>query len=292
MVDVSADFFPSYSLYTYNEFTNTLNLLLLSCKEVTYQFGLLWHPGLLLGNLFFKLDVNSADIPYNWINNKMANAYLKQKRDTNYSFSGLPVKIFTNQNGLSTMVSETYNRAFEPETRVRTEHNTYFGNICITQFDDDGNEIWGTVLPDAQCLKSYHHTYYTGQLAKRWQEQYMFNDLPEAIYNRQFVSFNTYSKDRNFYIVYNDYNKNFNNSIEYPGDTVYNFEVTNACYYKMNSKKEITKNYLFGIPATDEYISGFIEGADFDQQRGVYATLVQYRKDNKVKLCMAWSRLD
>ena len=291
MIDVTQDIFPYYSNYTYNPFSKSLNLLLLSYKSIAYRNGLEWIPGALTANLFFKLDENNLDIAHNWISNKIANAYLKQKTDTTRNFQGLPVKMFTNENGLSTLVSESYNRYGIPSF-ARPDYNSYIGNICITQFDDDGNEIWGTILPNSQCYTSHTHYCNPYQLSKRWQVQQIFGDWPPQVYERQFVSINTYSNGNNSYIVYNDYNKNFNNSIEHPGDTVYNFNITNACYYKMNRKKEITKNYLFGEPAANEYKTSFIEGADFDEQRGVYATLVQYKKNDNVTLCMAWSRLD
>jgi hypothetical protein len=228
----------------------------------------------------------------NKIKNSIANDYLRQHTDTSKFFDGIPIKMFTNENGLSTLISQSDNEVGEEETRITYDYQDYFGNIGITQFDDNGNEIWGTVLPCAQYCRSHGHYYSIKELAKRWQEQVVFGDVPPQVYNRQFVSVNAYAQDKNFYIVYNDYDKNFNNSISKPGDTVYNFEATNACYYKINSKKEISKHYLFGEPAKKEYKCSFIEGADFDEQRGNYASLIQYSKYGKITLCMAWSHLE
>ena len=120
----------------------------------------------------------------------------------------------------------------------------------------------------------------------------MFGDLPEQVYSRQFFSINSYCWSKNFYMVFNDADNNFNNSIKSPGDTVYDLEKTNTCYYKINRKREISKGYLFGVPAANEYACSFIEGADFDEQRGVYAALVRYQKGDDVSLRMAWSHLD
>ena len=120
----------------------------------------------------------------------------------------------------------------------------------------------------------------------------MFGDLPEQVYFRQFFAVNTYSHNRNYYIIFNDDTKNLNNTIKRPGDTVYSFGHANTFCYKLNRKKEVSKNYLFGEPAADEVIGSFIEGADFDEQRGVYATLVRYQKGDDVSLRMAWSHLD
>ncbi len=110
------------------------------------------------------------------------------------------------------------------------------------------------------------------------------------VYNRQFLSANIYFANSNCYIVYNDYNKNFTNNLRNPGDTVYAFANTNACYYKVDKKREVTKTYLFGEPARNEFKSSFIEGADFDELRGTYATLVQRKRGNNISLYMAWCR--
>jgi hypothetical protein len=135
----------------------------------------------------------------------------------------------------------------------------------------------------------YYNAY---EFSKKWQSERLFGDFPETVNERQFASINSYYHDKNFYIIYNDNNNNFNNSIEHPGDTVYDYNITNACYYKMNRKKEITKNYLYGQPGADEYKCSFIEGADFDEQRGTYVSLVQYKKGSDISLRMAWSKLE
>lgn len=292
LIDLTAAVFPFYAIYTYNSFARSLNLLLFSYKPLFSQFGLNRMAGKVSSSLFFKVDEQDFTIGYSKIKNQIASDLLKQHTDTFNFFDGIPIKMFTNENGLSTLISQSVTRFGEQETRITYNLEDYIGNIGITQFDDDGNELWGTVLPLAQYFKSYKHHYSIKEMAKRWQEQEVFGDEPPRVYNRQFVSVNAYSHDKNFYIIYNDYDKNFNNSLSKPGDTVYSFDITNACYYKINSKKEITKNYLFGKSSANEYKTSFIEGADFDEQRGIYAALVQYRKNDKVTLCMAWRRLD
>ena len=305
---LSNDTYPFYSNYTYNPFAKTINLLLLSYQEVEYQYGLEWLPGTIIQHLLFKIDESNMAVGYKWIKNKMASNALKQKKDTTaytdvlstnpyallnmFAFEGLPINMYTNENGLSTIISESFSMYGEKETQVRYNRYTYLGYLGITQFDDDGNEIWGTVLPIKQRFKSYRRYHSPYQLSKKWQSQEFFGDLPEAVNERQFFSVNSYNYDKNFYIIFNDNNKNFNNSIEHPGDTVCNFNFTNTCYYKMNRKKEISKHYLFGEPEANEYKSSFIEGADFDEKRGIYASLVQYKKEDKTSLCMAWSKLD
>jgi hypothetical protein len=266
---------------------------MLSYQDLVYRYGLVLRPGANTENVFFKLDESNMDVTFTRLRNAMAENELKHKTDTGRTLTdALPVKLYTNENGLSTLVSQSYSRYVEPESNVRTNFITYLSTIGITQFDDDGNEIWGTVLPCSQYYKSYHHYYDPKALSKKWQEQFILSDLPEQAYYRQFFSVNTYTSGRDLFIVYNDDNKNFNNSIAHPGDTIYDFSKANACYYKVDRKREVTKKYLFGDPAKNEYRSSFIEGADYDEQRGIYAALIQYRKNDETSLQMAWAHLD
>jgi hypothetical protein len=293
MADVSTEVYPYHVFCTRNSFAGSINLLLQGYRDAYIKSGLEMFPAAILHQVLLKMDENDLGIKFKWINNVEANTYLRQRTDTNHFFTGLPLAIFTNENGLSTMVSESFVRYKNVESSARPNvYETYLGNICVTQFDDDGNEIWGTVLPKTQYYKSYRHYYYIRQQSNRWNEQVLIGDLPPQVYDRQFVSANVYTRDKNFFIIYNDAGKNFGNSLEKPGDTVYTFDNTNLCYYKINRKKEITKNYVFGNPEAREYKCGFVEGACFDEQRGVYAALVQYTRGSNVSLRMAWRKLD
>jgi hypothetical protein len=240
-----------------------------------------------------SVDAASMALKYKWIKNEMANHYFQRQTDSTRLFDGVPLKMFTNDNGLSTVIYRSFSRYRDIESK---EHpvvfDSYLGNFCITQFDDEGNELWGTVLPDAQFFKSYRHYYFVNDLSRRLYGQNLFYDFPDEVYARQFLSQNIYLKDRNYYIVFNDYNKNFDNSIAHPGDTVYGFNATNAVYYKMDRKKEVTKHYVFGSPAESEYRTAFIEGADFDDVRGLYVSLLQCKKGKEVSICMSWSHLE
>ena len=293
LVDVSQEVYPYYAQSSYNPFAKSVNLLLLSYRDALYRYGLELRPTSLTSNLFFKLDEDNLAASYTWMNNQLANQSLKEHTDTGNFFKGLPLKLSTNNNGLSTLVSESYSRFKNIESSSRTDvFETFFGDIGVTQFDDDGKEIWGTVLPKSQYLKSYRHYYSAAELGKRAQQQEMFGDLPRQVYDRQFVSCNTYNNGNDQYIVFNDYNKNLQSNIEAGSDTVFTFDHTNTCYYKINKKKEVSKQYMFGDPLTKEYKASFIEGADFDEQRGTYASLIQYKRGEYTSLRMAWRHLD
>jgi hypothetical protein len=293
MAHLGTNVFPLHDYCTYNPVAQTFNLFLCSYNDVLYRFGGELRPSIYTSDLLFTMNKDEPVMNFKWIDNNMASSYMKEHAAIGAPFQGVPVYLSTNRNGLSTSVFESFYRYDNLESYLHPHlYETYLENIAITQFDDDGNEIWGVVLPKTQYYKSYFHYYYVDHLSKSWQQDRLFGDNPPEVYARQFVSLNTYIHANNLYVVYNDVNKNFNNTITHPGDTMYACTNTNTCYYKINKQKEVTKNYLFGEPATDEYKASFIEGADFDEQRGVYAALVQYKKGDDISLCMAWSRLD
>ena len=292
-LDLKRDVYPYYSNCTFNRFVNNLNLLLFSYFPYNRKEGLDYQPAAMQSSLFLSIDTEYMSVKHSWIKNDMANVYYKAKTDSTKLFDGIPIKMFTNEYGLTTVIYEAFVRHGIPENKVLYGHENFLGNICITQFDDTGKELWGTVLPKAQYYKSYQDYYSPYMLSKKTQDNSMFDfDDPEQVYNRQFVSVNTYTRNRDYYIIYNDKDKNFNNSMKAPGDTVYNFSATNTCYYKLGRGKVVTKHYVFGTPAENEYKCSFIEGADFDAKRGVYAALVQYKKNDEVSLRMAWSHLE
>ena len=291
--DLSTEIFPYYTTCSYNPFAGTINVLLLSYREAFYRYGVEMRPTAFVSNLLFRLDEHDLTGNYSWFRNELANSLLIEKTDTAAIFTGLPLCMFTNSNGLSTVVSESYDRYMNAENYTRSRaFETYLGSISITQVDDTGKEIWGTVLPRSQYYRSYRHYYRPTYLAKRWQDHAMFNDLPPQITERQFLSAAVYARGDNHYIIYNDCGKNIRNTITSPGDTLYASELANACYYRMNRKRQITKEYLLGEPLDKEYKSCYVEGGDFDEDRGVYASLIRYKRGSYISLRMAWVTLD
>ncbi|MCW3121707.1 MAG: hypothetical protein JWQ38_1199 [Flavipsychrobacter sp.] len=291
-VDVSTEIFPYFSNYTYNPFAGTLNLLLLSYRDIEYKYGINWLPTALINHVFFKLGEHDMSLDYKWMNYKMATKQLQAKTDTTKAYEGIPVSMFTNENGLTTIISTTYGRYPEQENERRTDYNTFLGNIAITQLDDNGNELWATILPFSQRHMSYQHYDSAYSIANKAQSMPLFNDIPMNVYQRQFFGVNCYNSGKNTYIVFNGNDNDPSTTIESKAkDTVYNYSRTNTFYYKL-CKREVTKHYVFGTPAANEYKCSFVEGADFDDKRGVYASLVQYRKGDNISLRMAWSQLE
>ncbi len=319
VIDVTKDIYPFYTNYTYNEFAHSLNLLLLSYTDGILRNGIDLQATSLQASLFLKFDEYSLDFGLSRIRNQNAVNTQNTTKDTTAIYEGLPAKMFTNENGLTTLISTAFSRNYNNigglaassmlgttsvasassamsrlsiDSRLRI-FETYLTNIAITQLNDDGVEIWGTMLPFNQYFVShgaYYYTYFNE--SKRWQEQMMFADMPPQVYDRQFHNFNAYSHNNNTYIIYNDYNENFSKPAGKVADTVFDFSLTNTVCYKVGRRHELTKTYLYGQPGYKEYKSGFIESGDYDDRKSVYASLIRYMKFNKTELKMAWTKLE
>ncbi len=316
MIDVTKDIYPFYTNFTYNEFAHNLNLLLLSYTDGIMRNGIDLQATSLQACLFLKFDEYSLDFGLSRIRNQNAVNAQNTTKDTTAFYEGLPAKMFTNENGLTTLISTSFCRNYNNigslaasamlgstsstssisglhiDKRLKI-YETYLNNIAITQLNDDGAEIWGTMLPFSQYFVS-HEAYYYGFFneSKRWQEQAMFADMPPQVYDRQFHNYNTYTHNNNTYIIYNDYNENFGKAAGKVADTVFDFTLTNTVCYKVGRRHELTKTYLYGEPGYKEYKSGFIESGDYDDRRSVYASLIRYMKFNKPEIRMAWGKLD
>jgi hypothetical protein len=191
IADLSTSYMPYYTTCTYNPFAEKVNLMLFSFTDALYQSGIDTLPTALVSNLLLKLDEYSFSANYNWITNEHANAMItanklakKKEIDSEATYKGFPVKMVTNSTGLSTVISESYERFKNVESYIRPRvYETFLGDISITQFDDEGKELWGIALPKTQYFKSYRNYYYGADMAKRWQQQAMFNDRPPQIFD-------------------------------------------------------------------------------------------------------------
>jgi hypothetical protein len=293
ITDVSANIFPAYALYTYNRFAEQLNVLVLSYKKYINNDGTDIFRKALKSDLFSVIDASTMSAKIHWVYNDSATAHYRAQTGQQKTYEGIPIKMFTDEKGLTTIISQDYEDydgiAAHPQRKL-TEH--YFGNIAITQCNDAGEEIWGTVLPVNQCLTGRSGPYFGPEyLNRRWKGQSMVINGPSLFYNRQFCSVNVYQFHQNYYVIYNDYDSNFNNTVANQGKEVYSFETTNACYYKLDQNRIATKHYLLGPPKEHEYANTFLEGADFDEHTGVYASLLQRSGNSKTAYCMSWCQL-
>ena len=106
------------------------------------------------------------------------------------------------------------------------------------------------------------------------------------------MSANVCNRGDDCYIIFNDCDKNSSKTLGPDCDTMFTSALSNVCYYKINKKKQVEKGYLLGDPLDKEYKSAFIESACYDEERGIYATLIRYKRGNYVSLRMAWVKME
>jgi hypothetical protein len=290
-VDLSTDTYPFYAFYTENPLSNALNVLLLSYREIAFKEGLEWQPAEWMKQMIFKIDHRNLNhINIKKFEQNYANYYIKSQTDPKASFEGLPIKMATNRSGESSVVSVEYSRKSESAGRIGSFFS-YIRDIAITRLDGGNSENDAIVLPLNQALSSRTGFYNPYDLSHKGQIQKLFTTTEDS-YNRQFLIANVLTHNDTLILIYNDNPENFDNSINKPGDTVYDFRHTNACYNMVTESNKVTKKKLFGNAAPTEFKNVFIEGAFFDEQRNTYAALTRCQSGNAATLCMSWSHFE
>src|SRR5690606_7935709 len=121
-------------------------------------------------------------------------------------------------------------------------------------------------------------------IKNRGRLSYVFRRAdPEREWMEQFVSFNSImTANGDCYIVHNDYKPNFEPEKQgffapVSNYTDIGFMDTDAFYYKISRKLEVTKHYLFEPSESVNYAVS-IESADYCTQNQTYACLLVQNK--------------
>lgn len=276
-----------YTHYRVNPFTHRLNIMLTTERLAVLKDGIkpmveTWYKPYML--IYDESNLNSM-VSKPVVNQRGSN-YRQQLTGKASDFRPAPVRMFTNDNGVTTLVSEEHvNNALWKG--VRSDY-TYLGQIGLTQLNDDGEETWGIVLPRAHYLEynvaPYEH-------AMKGSFKTLFAGLHEKTYDEQFSSVDCFTANRNFYIIYNDAKDNLKKTLSDNIDTVYSYKFTEGILQRVGRKKEMLRTFLLGEPKENESRSVMLESSDFDEKTHTYAALVLYRKDNKYDLHIAWCHL-
>gem|GEM_PF-1366882 len=279
----------TYTRYTYNKFSEKLELLLLNQNVGMYQYGLMRGIGVSVQPQLLLLGSDDLSMSANTITSNTTNAYLQSKTDTNNFFIASPSRMITNENGLTSIIS--IERLLAIDANGKGSQLTYntSRNIGITQCNNSGKEINGLVLPVMRytSLPCNHLFVNTNCCSKL-----LFNGFVEKEYEGQFTYINTYAAKTSLYILYNDAPGNLSSTLEKPGAIVQNCTYTDAFYYKIDSRNQIVKRYLFGKSDVDESKSGYMESCDFNATNNTYAMLMLHRQGKKATTCMAWGKLE
>ncbi|HXS35506.1 MAG TPA: hypothetical protein VN721_02305 [Flavipsychrobacter sp.] len=292
--DIPDDIIPYYTNFTVDSAHRHLNLLLeASSQETLFQDG---NMNLLrfLNPYLFIFDSTNLNIRASMLVNNKINDYIRHFNVPYSSFAGIPVKMFTNAVGLTTVIYEEYAR----NTNINIQSSsrvTDLGAIGITQYDDTGGESWGIALPKTQIINGLLSP---TEISDRGVSKYLFRRNPTLNFQDQFASITCYNNNDRYYIFYNDFAKNYNNTIDSPGAYVSDYDYkkaffyTDAFYYKMDQDRVVKKYYLFSTNSGDESKSNLLESADYDQESGTYVTLMLHRRGKEFTTNVAWCHLE
>lgn len=198
--------------------------------------------------------------------------YIKGQLDTNQIYVGTVNSLYTNERGQTSVFYDgyTYNKK---NVGLKTNDGYKLG-YAITIFNDNG-EIFGTALPHSKLKTSNSYPLSFGRSSE--------GGITQESYPK--------TKD-NYYIIFNDVERNFNRTFDKSVDSFYNADYTTAMYYKLNKKREISKNYVFGSPKENEYYQIIHNSDTYDPEKNLYAALIRLRNGKEVTSKIAWIQLE
>lgn len=262
--------YPKFDLFTFNPFAQAINAIVFTRRTFIRPNGLGRLETKVDSTYFFRLAGQDLEAGINHLTYHLANTSLHQQTDTNHAINGLPMKCVTNANGLTSIISFDYVRQNDERTLAGTDTSYMSFKIGFTQLDDEGREVWGVALPGPSLYLRVRSS---------------------DLYFSSFTSLQAYERNGDYFVIYNDYDENVGKSFRDAKMPVASFEATNARYYKISNKRQIYSGYLFGAPGHNEYRNCYTNAACFDEQTGVYASLVRYKHGDNISLRMAWTRL-
>jgi hypothetical protein len=259
--------------FTYNPFAKKLNVVLTNEVSARVQTGVVKHNVTYIFQSLLTMAEDLSAITHTPIKNIKANQQLNEMTGKTTKYEGEVVLLSTNNLGVTTTISTPRYDIMDSGVN-RAKLSAYKGDLAVTQYNDDGQEIWGTMLKKAR-----HYT----TAYKNHAEVFYGSSSIYALHGVECVS-----AKNSFYIFFNDYNQNFDKTEPVP---ISGFETTNAVFYTINRKRVVTKNYLFGAPVEKEYKQIFTSCSDFNEASSTYTTLLLNKKGERSTVHIAWCQL-
>lgn len=289
LLEFSDDFKSTQGIMQYNPGTKMLQLLTLtymktkskvfSSKSTSYYATLISY-----------IDPESLFIiSTKPVMNEKTSEYVVNKLGGE-SYNGLPQQMIINPDNSTTVLSEEMQSEVVTRNGMSYTSRTYLGNIGMTVLDTKGNETGGMSVNKRQQADGAVDPLYIAAKSKGlWSYRGGIGLMRINLENNAFMSFDYLPTPSGQYILFNDYNENYEKADNSPKrKTVAAISEANTIYYKMDNGK-ITKGYLFGKPANDD-ISKFcyIESSNYQPANSTYATLLVQRDGRKKVARIAW----
>lgn len=262
--------------FSKNEFANNLNVVLHTKVVFLAQIGLEKKVVTAREQLQLVLPEDMSgisDAPFEYAK---AKEYLKQQlpeKSTNLK-SPILLSYNTNSNGVTTAVHQEihYDKV---KNGALTEE---YGRYILTKYDDNGKEMWGTVLPNSHFAITYNKVA-VPVFRTRLSKTSLNDDI-------------VITDKNNTYIFRNDVVVNFNKTIADSLTSLYLYDSTNAMYYHIGRKNAIASRYFFNAPAEDEFRQLFPGSEHYDEKTKRMAVLMRKKKGKEETHHLAWRRLE
>ena len=282
----SDGFMPNHSIIRHNDFSGVINMTISGFYIAEFDIGNLKQKRVVLGSFFVVLNRNNFELQtIKPIKYRLGNEYITAANSTGKKHEGFPMRMFVNNYGVPIVISEQHRM---PLTLHHRElFMTDMGDICITKFDDDGEEISGVVIPKRQIVMN---ALYPAELAIRETHKYLFRDIRSEAADNQFPSFEYLPTKQYNYLFFNDYPSNFGKNLSKSFDTVGYYDRTEAICYQVNRQDELHTQYLFGKPEKDQSRAILLESICEFVERKELLALVQVRtgKESRLHLARCW----
>lgn len=293
LIDFTDDFKDTKSIMAYNPGSGMIQLMTLTLMSSKSRFFSSTTSNYYL-TLMNYIDPESLFI----VSTKpllaaKVSSYCEQNFNYDRGYSGMPQQMVINNDNSTTVLMEEMTKQITVNSAGQViSARTTLGGIGFSELDMKGNEQEGYAFIKSQMANGLMEPLYLSAKSKGlWSYKrggVMIGD------NNAFLSFDYINTDKNRYILFNDYPKNFNNdqSIKHKSVVVAISKANTVCYKLKDGKRE--KYYLFGKPVDEDEESKFcyVESSHFDKKTSTYATLLMERhgKDKQAKI--AWVKFD
>lgn len=153
---------------------------------------------------------------------------------------------------------------------------TYWNNVFMTKYNDDGVEMYGIALPTGKhiVIENQYDNIMGLNINHVYQESFAFGNK------------------KNVFYVFNENSDNFNKSLKDDKSDIINYEKTDAVFYQISRKNIVTKKYLLGETTGNEHRQICSYTQDFDENTNVLSAIARVVKNDKETLHVIWKHLD
>lgn len=262
--------------FTKNSFANNINILLHSKKTLQGNIGLENKRVTIRETEMVIMSDDFSSAKEIFLNNNKAKEYIKKETGdsgTVHLKSPVMLNFYTNSVGVSTSIY----RESGYEKNYKQFPTIFFGKYLITKYDDNGNEMSATVIPNAHnyVMNETFPSVFRGEVT----QTSLYDDV--TIMNKNSV-----------YIILNDVERNFNKGIKDVLSQVYHYDSTNTVIYHVNKKNMISKKYFFNNAAPNEYKHVFPGSQDYNELNKRLAIMMRKKAGKTESLHIAWRKME